>query len=299
MTSSWDRRLTVLRVLIAGYAAVWCVVRAPHLLDTVDLAARRFDPVGPLWFLGSPLPGAVVVGLVVATPALLLAVAAGWALRLTAPVAALGFLVLTTYRNSWGQLFHTENLVALHLVALAVGAWLTVPGGADRHGAGDADPARAVVRAMAVLTVGTYLVAGIAKLRIGGLDWIDGDVLRHQIAFDNTRKDLLGDPSAPFAAGFLRREWLLGPSAVATMVVELAAPLALLHRRIATVWAVAAMGFHVAILAVMLIVFPYHLLGIALAPLLPVERLGDSVAGWRSRFPARSRISAPSGSPTR
>lgn len=296
MTTSWDRRLTVLRVLIAGYGAVWCTVRAPHLLDTVDLAARRLDPVGPLWFLESPLPRSAVVALVVATPLVLVAVAAGWKLRLTAPIGALGFLVLTTYRNSWGQLFHTENLVALHLGVLAVGAWLP---GSSRAGGDDRDDARAVVRSMAVLTVGTYLVAGVAKLRIGGLDWIDGDVLRHQIAFDNTRKDLLGDPSAPFAAGFLRQGWLLGPSAIATMVVELAAPLALLHRRIATMWVVAAVGFHVAIVAVMLIVFPYHLLGIALAPLLPVERLGDSVAGWRSRSRTRSRTSAPSGSPTR
>ena len=76
---------------------------------------------------------------------------------------------------------------------------------------------------MAVLTVGTYVVAGVAKLRISGLAWLDGDVLRHQIAFDNTRKELLGDVSSPFAGWFLRQGWLLGPAAVATMVVELGA----------------------------------------------------------------------------
>ena len=230
------------------------------------------------------------------TPLLLGAMALGWRLRVTAPAATLAFLGSTTYRNSWGQLFHTENLVALHLVALAVGVWLLEPNGRASND-GDEATGRSVVKAMAVLTVGTYFVAGIAKLRISGVDWVDGDVLRHQIAFDNTRKDLLGDPSAPFAAAFLREGWLLGPAAVATMVVELAAPLALLHRRLAQAWVAAALGFHVAILATMAIVFPYHLLGIALAPLLAVERLGAAVDGWRGRARSRSRRSAPADTP--
>lgn len=255
-----ERRLAVLRALVAAYAAVWSAVRAPALLDPLDFADRRFDPVGPLGGLSGPLPDLLLIALVVLTPICCAAFAVGRAVTVTGPAAALTFLVLTTYRNSWGQLFHTENLVALHLVVLAVAAY---PRG-DRRWAIDA---------MAVLTVGTYVVAGVAKLRIAGLDWLDGDVLRHQIAFDNARKELLGDVSSPFAGWFLRQGWLLGPAAIATMVVELGAPLALLGRRWALGWCGAAFGFHVAITVFMAILFPYQLLGIALAPLLPVERL--------------------------
>ncbi|MCY4492765.1 MAG: hypothetical protein OXB92_02765 [Acidimicrobiaceae bacterium] len=49
------------------------------------------------------------------------------------------------------------------------------------------------------------------------------------------------------------------------------------------------------ILAVMAIVFPYHLIGIALAPSLAVERLGTAVAAWQWRFQARSTRLRPTG----
>ena len=264
-----ERRLAVLRFLVAAYAAVWSAVRAPALLDPLAFADRRFDPVGPLGLLDGPLPDLVLIGLVIATPVSCAVFALGRFPTISGPVAAFAFLVVTTYRNSWGQLFHTENLVALHLVVLAVAAYTR----SDRRWAVDA---------MAVLTVGTYVVAGVAKLRISGLAWLDGDVLRHQIAFDNARKELLGDVSSPFAGWFLRQGWLLGPAAVATMVVELGAPLALLGRRWALGWSVMAFGFHVAITVFMAILFPYQLLGVALAPLLPMERLVQ----W---LPRRSR----------
>ncbi|MDW3218324.1 MAG: hypothetical protein R8F63_06895 [Acidimicrobiales bacterium] len=277
-----DARLRVLRILVALYAAVWTIVRTPHLLDALDFAERRFDPVGPLAFLGAPVPALVLVAVIVATPVAAIAFAFDRGSSWTGPLAALGFLFVTTYRNSWGQLFHTENLAALHLVVLAV----VVRARGDRRWAIDA---------LAVLTVGTYLVAGIAKLRISGTAWLDGDVLRHQVAFDNARKELLGDVSSPFAGWLLRRDWLLAPAAMLAMVVEIAAPLALLRARIARGWCALAFGFHVAILAFMAILFPYHLLGIALAPLLPVERVGATVSPWLPRFRRRSTTSLPIG----
>ncbi|MEZ5166890.1 MAG: hypothetical protein R2695_10505 [Acidimicrobiales bacterium] len=91
------------------------------------------------------------------------------------------------------------------------------------------------------------------------------------------------------------RGWLLVPAAITTMVVELGAPVALASGRAAAWWCAMAWSFHVAILAVMAIVFPYHLLGIALAPLLPVERLGATVMPWIRRFPAASTRSARPG----
>lgn len=277
-----DRRLAVLRVLVSLYVAVWTTVRAPHILDALDFAARRFDPVGPLAFLNGPLPDLVLLGAVVVTPLAALAFAFDRLPTVSGPVAAVAFLVVTTYRNSWGQLFHTENLAALHLIVLAVAA----PGRGSRRWAIDA---------MAVLTVGTYLVAGIAKLRISGTAWLDGDVLRHQVAFDNARKVLLGDVSSPFAGWLLRQDWLLAPAALLTMAVELAAPIALLRASVARLWCVLAFGFHVAILVFMAILFPYHLLGIALAPLLPVERLGATVSPWLHRFQRISPRSVPTG----
>lgn len=276
-------RLAALRVLIGLYVAVWTVARSPELVRVIDFAPRRFDPVGPFAALDHPLPAWLVLGAVVVTPAAALAMALGRRVRVSAPIAALGFLLVTTNRASWGLLVHTENLVALHLCVLALVVW-------RRRGDG-----QWAVDAMAVLTVGTYFLAGVAKLRIGGWAWLDGDVLRHQIAFDNARKELVGDTASPFAGWILRESWLLGPAAVMTMVVELGAPLALLDRRIAYVWCGLAVGFHFAIVAFMGILFPYHLLGLALAPLLPVERLGTTVMRCSRRFRAASTTSIPTG----
>ena len=284
-------RFAVLRFLVAAYAAVWAAVRAPAPLDTLGFADRRFDPVGPLAFLDGPLPDVVVILAVVITPIAAAFVALGRGERLSGPIAAAGFLFVTTYRNSWGQLFHTENLVALHLVVVAA-----VPFVSRRTAATGDDGDRSwAVDAMAILTLAAYFLAGVAKLRISGWAWLDGDVLRHQSAFDNARKEVLGDTSSPLAGWVLRQGWLLAPAAIMTMVVELAAPLALLRGRVAAVWCGTAWLFHLSILVFMAILFPYHLLGIALAPLLPVERLGATVAGWTGRFRSASTRSIPTG----
>jgi len=118
----------------------------------------------------------------------------------------------------------------------------------------------------------TYLLAGIAKLRMAGGDWLDGEFLRNQIAIDNLRKALLGDETAALATLFLEQPAVLTLFCVLTLVVELGAPLALLHPRVGHAWAVGAWGFHLAVVLTMNIWFPYPLFGVAFLPLFAVER---------------------------
>ena len=284
-------RLGLIRVLVAGYATAWTAVRAPHLLDHLDFDDRRFDPVGVLAPLTGPPSAGLVVAGVVATVAFGVAATLGWRYRVTGPALAVAFLAVTTYRNSWGQIFHTENLTALHLAVLAVAPadrhWVLRPRlGCDRD-----DDGRWAVRALAVATVAGYVVAGMAKLRNGGTAWLDGEVLVNQVAFDNARKDVLGDVMSPVASFFVDNRWLARPAVLASMAVELGAPLALLGRRAAAAWSLAAWGFHLAILVLMAIVFPYHLLGLALIPLLPLEEWkGRFRLGWRSSRPSRRPV---------
>lgn len=303
---SMIKRLAVLRILMFAYGAVWSTVRAPHLLDSADLEAIRLDAIGPLWFLDTPLPDGVVLFLVVITPLAAALAAAGWRYRVSAPVAALAFLLITTYRNSWGQLFHTENLASLQLIVLALapaaaGHWSVDARRGRAAPIANGDDGDWAVKSMAVLAVGTYFLAGVAKLRIGGWGWVSGDTLVFQVTFDNVRKDLLGDPSSPLAAWFIGQGWLMAPSAVASMVLELGAPLALLHRRAGQMWAVSAMGFHLGVLLVMYILFPYHLLGIGVAPLLAMERVPDRLArttvgrAWTRHFRPHSTALLPPG----
>ena len=52
-----------------------------------------------------------------------------------------------------------------------------------------------------------------------------------------------------------------------TILVELLAPLALVWKRFAVVWITSAWLFHVGVLALMAILFPYQVTAIAFAPL--------------------------------
>jgi hypothetical protein len=129
------------------------------------------------------------------------------------------------------------------------------------------------VKLVVALTAVTYVLAGIAKLRIAGLHWLSGDLLRDQIAFDNARKALLGDPIAPFATLLLDHPGSLVVASIVTLVIELGAPVALLGGTIARGWAVGAWIFHVGVVLTMNVWFPYPLFGFAFVALFPIERV--------------------------
>jgi hypothetical protein len=255
-------RLVALRIAIGIYAVVYTLARLPELAAVARLPASQFDPTGLARFV---LPAPAVLAIAAASIVLLAAFAAGWRYRITAPLAALGLVFTFCYRSAWGQIFHIENLLVLHVVALALAP------AADRDEQGR-DYA-GWVKLLAALTVLTYVMAGIAKLRLAGFAWLDGEQLRNQIAVDNLRKALLGAGTAPLALPLLDHPAWFAPVSIATLVIELGAPIALLGGRIAVAWITAAWAFHVGVLLLMWIVFPYPLLGLAFLPLLPVEKV--------------------------
>jgi hypothetical protein len=207
---------------------------------------------------------------------LLIAFTLGIAYRVVAPLAALALLWTMTYRNAWGQVFHTENLVVLHVLVLACApaadAWAL-----GRFRAGDPRDYGWAIKLLAALTAATYLIAGLAKLRLAGMAWLDGEQLRNQIAVDNARKLLFAATPSRLAIPLLAHpSWFTGFS-IATLIVELGAPLVFVHRRVAHVWVITAWAFHLGVLALMHIVFPYPLLGFAFLPVLGMWRTGRSV----------------------
>lgn len=290
-------RLGLLRIVIGGYALGYLLVRFPHLLGVARFDDPRFDPVGPLaWLPGPVTPGAgqaVLVAAVVSGVAFV----AGWRWRVTGPAFAVLFLAVTTYRNSWGQIFHVDNLPAMHLLLLAVSpaadAW-----SADAHRRGGEPGAGTPthgwpVRLITLVTVLAYVVAGWAKVRNGGLSWVTGDVLRNHIAHDALRKSIVGGSWSSLGTSALEHAWLFPPMAMLSLLVELGAPLALLRRpRLA--WVTVAWLFHVGVLALMLIGFPYQLSGIAYASFFPIERAPARLGALRPGPWVRSgRTAAP------
>lgn len=280
-------RLAALRIAVGGFATLWTAARLPELLAVARSPASQFAPVGVVRALAAPLPPAVVAAIAVATIGLLAAFTAGVRHRVVAPLAAAAALWTLSYRSSWGMVFHTDNLVVLHLIALACApaadAW------ALRARSRRSPPPRSAghgwaIRLLAALTCATYLVAGVAKLRLAGLDWLGGDQLRNQIAIDNLRKALLGAATAPLARPLVAHPVVLMALSVATLAIELGAPLALLGGRLARAWAIAVWAFHAGVVLAMNVWFPYPLTGIALLPLFEAERLVSApVRWWRAR----------------
>src|ERR687898_1645946 len=78
-------RLAVLRILVGGYATVWAAVRLPAHLGHADQLADRWQPVGMLAPLDTPLPGGAIAALALVAPVLGLLFVAGWGHRVVGP----------------------------------------------------------------------------------------------------------------------------------------------------------------------------------------------------------------------
>ncbi|HEY4177995.1 MAG TPA: HTTM domain-containing protein [Kofleriaceae bacterium] len=269
------QRLAAIRILVGTFAFLWLTTRLPEFVQVAKLSSQNWGPTGVTRLIGPLSPGAVF-GLGAATSVLLAAFVLGIAYRVVAPLAAVGLMLSLTHRNSWGMIFHTDNLLVVHMCVLAIAP------------AGDAfalwkKPDRAPVtgygwwlKLLLAVTVVTYILAGIAKLRLAGVAWLDGEQLRNQIAVDNLRKALLGDSIAPLATPFLDHPSGFTLFSVMTIILECGAFMALISQRVGRVWALLAWGFHVGVVALMNIWFPYPLLGLAYLPLFPMER----PVGW-------------------
>lgn len=274
-------RLAAVRILTGLFATIYLAARAPALMGVAHHQASDFSAVGPVHLLSQPAPAWLVYSSVVVACALAIPFLIGWRFRQTGPAFAAALLWVLSYRNSFGMVFHTENLLVMHVVILALSDSAaafsldarrvgSTPAAAPRFGF--------ALQCMGLVTALAYVLAGIAKLRVSGMDWATGDILRNHIAHDNLRKLLLGDSYSRLGAWAARHSWMFPPFAVLTLVIELGAPVVLLRGRLAKGWALLAWSFHAGVLALMWILFPYQLFFIAFASFFEPEKLVLRVA---------------------
>ena len=277
-------RLATLRIMVGLFATAYVTVRLAHFGDFTRLA--DFRPIGVVALaLTAPLPPSATWTLAIATSLAGIAFTLGWRFVVTGPLFAALLLWVTTYASSWGMIFHTENLLVLHALALGLCASADAWSLDARRRPDDPNDTDDVderygwpVRLMCLLTIITYVIAGYTKLRVSGLEWVTSDLLRNYVAYDALRKAELGSFHSPVGAWLASVPWVWQPLAFFTLAMELGAPLALLGRRAAAVWVVGAWLFHVGVAALMAITFLYPILGVAFASFFPVERL----ATWLS-----------------
>jgi hypothetical protein len=262
-------RVAALRILIGAYALVYLLVRLSHVLRAATFAPRQFAPVGPVHLLTQPLPWVVVLVIALVAVAAGVAYVLGWRHRVTGPLFAFTLLWTLSYRNSWSMIFHTENLLVLHVLVLGLvpsaDAWSL-----DARRRPPSEGARFEygwpILLLCAVTVTTYFIAGYTKLVVAGWAWITEDALRYHVAHDNLRKLELGSIHSVLGTWLAGHAGVFRPLAAASVAVEILAPLALLTRRAGHVWSVVAWGFHFGVFALMAIGFHHPLSFVAFMP---------------------------------
>lgn len=264
-------RLALLRIGIGAYAWIYLLVRGRDVLAPAHYPESSFAPLGVVRLLDAPLSAPALYALYALCMISGALFVLGTAYRWVAPLFALSLLWVLSYRHSWGMIFHTDNLLVLHVVLLAAApaaealAWPPRQPKSTPTGGW-------VVRALCMVTCAAYLVAGLAKLELSGIGWAGGGALREQIAYDALRKIELGSVHSPLGPWLLPHGWVFAPLSLFSLAAELLAPLALLGGRWAAIWCCCAWLFHLGVLGTMAIVFPYPLSGAAFLAFFPVER---------------------------
>lgn len=278
------KRLATVRVLTGVFAVIYLIARA-NVLGDFRNPPGRFSGVGLAAWLSGPVPAALqlsVFALCVISGVLF---TLGMRYRITGPLFACLLLWVTSYRNSWGMVFHTDNLLVVHVIALAFSdaahalSW-------DARGQPRAEDSGRFgwpLRLLMALTALAYLLAGIAKLKIAGLSWTDGEVLRDHIAYDALRKSQIGSLYSPIAAYLVQLDWPYPVLSWLTLLLELGGPFVLASPPLRAAWAAGLWSFHLGVLISMVIAFPYPLSGVAFASLFRCEKL------WQLRALSRIR----------
>lgn len=277
------QRLALLRIFTGLFTLWYLSVRVDMFCNVARSEAALFQPVGLAHFLSGPVAPAIFDSILWATLALNIAFIAGWKYRYTGPLFALFLLALLSYRYSWSMIYHDTIALTLHVLVLgfsrAADAW-------------SFDQCRATethwrygwpIRLIGMATLLTYFLSGLAKVYSPlSWDWAMGDAMRRQVAVDALRKEVLGAATSPWFAWMYEHAWLFAAMGILTFLIELGAPLALLHARAGKVWAAGAWMMHWGIYFVMGISFRHQMSGIIFLPFFEVEKWMPGLSGKKA-----------------
>lgn len=272
------RRVAMLRVLVYAFVPVDVLLATRWVLEHRRTPAVLHEPLLIERVLGLPVPTGGAIGTLAAALVLGALVAlTGRAPRMLGSVVAGLYLLWMLVAMSYGKVDHDRFAL---LVALAVLPSVG-PARARRDEGSDAAAGWAL-RMVQCAVVATYLLAAVAKLRYGGLAWVDSATLQRAVT---RRGTALGDALAGVPHLLHVGQYLL-------MGFELAAPLMLLRGRVGRAFLVGAVMLHLVTAATTGITFLPHV--ICLAAFLPLERVPVR-SGQRARpgTAAAPRASSP------
>ncbi|MGH9136888.1 MAG: HTTM domain-containing protein [Acidimicrobiales bacterium] len=248
-------RIAALRLLAYAFVFVDVLVTTPWVASHARTPEVLYEPLRIDRLLLPSVTGSRIEVLRLALLAAAALALTGRAPRLLGATVGVLYLEWMLVGFSYGKVDHDR---VGFLVLLAVLATL------GRVRAGDRTPDEAAgwaVRCVQVACVLTYFLAAFAKLRFGGLAWLDSATLLRAVLRRGTE---LGDLLAA-------RPWTLHLTQYVVLIGELLSPLLLFVRgRVRTVALAVAFGFHLAVFATVTIIFLPHL--VAMTSFLPLER---------------------------
>ncbi len=291
--------LAVMRLFVGGFA-LWHLVTYRYSIIRVctRTAPEHYRPVGIASILPAPLPDELFVFLFYLSVVVMGAFVLGLGMRLAGPVGAVLLLFVLTYRQSFGFVYHTENLVVLHALvlgfsrsadALSLDSLLARrwPAYARFEGLERLAEGKTMMpswrygwpaQLMVLLTGVTYWVAGAAKLGESGLAWVTEAHLLDHIGNNALRYHFFSGGASSLTLVAYTLPFFVWPMlAVMSLLFELFAPAAILDERLALVFAVGLFGFHWGVLALMGIPFLYQLTGVCYVVYIRWDKLAHFV----------------------
>lgn len=251
------RRAVILRRSLYGFIFVDVLLTTRWVGLHVDAPGSFYEPLLVARLLHLPAPTSGIILFV----EIALLVSAAFALSGRAPRAA-GYATFVLYflwmliAMSYGKVDHDRFAF---LVALAV--LPSVPRETDRS---STEAAAWALRCVQVAVVLTYFLAAIAKLRFGGIEWLNGGTLMWAVL---RRGTIFADP-------LIANPWTLKVSQYLIVAFELTSPLLLVPGRTGRWFLVGALLFHLGTFATITIIFLPHVM--CLLAFLPLERLRRS-----------------------
>lgn len=261
-------RIAAFRTIAYGFIFIDVFLTTSWVANHAHIPPELYQPLFIARILNLPTPTyAVVVGVEVALLLCAAIALRGWAPRAAGAAVFFLYLAWMLIAMSYGKVDHDRFAF---LIALAVLPTVRPAAWGEKTETQDAGWA---LRCVQVAVVLTYFLATFAKLRFGGLEWVNGATLMRAVL---RRGTFLVDPLA------VENPWILHAAQWFIVAFELASPLMLLRSWIGKLYVRAAFVFHAITYASITIVFLPHV--VCLLTFLPLEniRLGARI---RQRLP--------------
>ena len=265
-------RVAALRTLAYAFVPIDLFLLTPWVLDHKDVPGDLYRPllIGRLLHLPTPSYW-LVVGVCVALTACALVAATGRAPRLLGVAVFVLYFEWMIVAMSYGKVDHDR---VGYLVLLAVLPTI----GRARWGDTETLSERAgwAMRVTQIAVVCTYFLAAWAKLRFGGIEWLNGATLTRAVL---RRGTFLSDWTVHVPYLLVAFQWFI-------VAFELSSPVVLFIRneRLRTFVIGGFYAFHAMVFGTITIAFWPHL--VAMASFLPLERVRPIV--WvRTRLQRR------------